>query len=320
VRFAVPFLLLVLFPAALPVLAGDTTYSRTEAVPKAGPSSYPPDGPGADDPDEVHSDAYENPTASGAEGRDFMSQCLQGDGEVHSLEELGAGILVFPFRLGFCATLDGLITSHAHLFVGNGNLDGWDEGRWRFGWGFGIGMAVMPSTAAGLPLNLNLEAAEALTSDWQLRLRSGAFAHLLSSAVDYRREVFVDGKPIGNQMDLMTGYIQSGFPLFADGIRLLGNHGLYLAGGAGLVALHETIDYVRLKDYAPSEPQREDGRWQVLPALDLGMGRYGGGGGRSLWRFEIRYQAILHFPRGLTSFPGDNAGVTHAVTWQWAWF
>jgi len=118
----------------------------------------------------------------------------------------------------------------------------------------------------------------------------------------------------------MAGYSQSGFSAFADGIKLLGSHGLYLAGGAGIVPLHETIDYLRRRDYGSIEPQQEEDRWQALPAVDAALGRYGGGGRRSFWRFEIRYQAVLHSPRYATPFPGDNADVTHSVTWQWAWF
>jgi hypothetical protein len=249
-----------------------------------------------------------------------MSQCMGGDTEAASLKEALGGILALPLRAGFCAMLYGLWTSHAHLFTGEGDMDEWPEGRWRLGWGFGLGAAVMPGAAGGLPLELGLEATGALSENSQLRFRSGAFAHLMGPSVDYRRDVFVDGKRIGSQLDVMTGYIQSGFPAFADGIWLLGDHGFYLGGGAGLVALHETIDYVRRKDYGPPDPPREEGRWRVLPAVDASLGRYGGGWRRSFWRFEIRYQALLHFPLRMSSFPGDNAQVTHAVTWQWAWF
>lgn len=303
-----------------PAFAGDTTYSRTESVSKSEPSTSPAPTPGSEGSDADITVSYESSSSSAEGGSDFMSQCMGDGGEYDSWKAAAAGCLSLPLRAGFCGMLNGIGISHAHLFVGNGRMDDWDQGRWRLGWGFGLGAAFMSRTAGGLPLELGLEATRALSERWQLRLRSGAFAHLMASTVDYRRDVFVDGKRIGSQLDVMTGYIQSGFPAFADGIALLGSHGLYLAGGAGLVSLHETIDYMRRKDYGPAEPEREEGRWQILPALDLGLGRYGGGGSRSFWRFEIRYQAILHFPQRMTSFPGDNADVTHSVTWQWAWF
>jgi hypothetical protein len=315
-RFPWAFALAAIAIFGSPVFAGDTTYSRTESVSKSYSASS--STPGTDGSDEGVSESYESSGSSGGDG--FMSQCMEGSGESNSLHEVALVLMTLPFRAGFCGMAYGIGISHAHLFVGNGHMDDWDEGRWRFGWGFGVGLAFLPRTAGGLPLELHLEATEALSEYWQLRLRSGAFAHLMSPSVDYRRDVFVDGKRIGSQLDVMTGYIQSGFPFFADGIALLGSHGLYLAGGAGFVALHETIDYTRRKDYGYLEPDREDARWQVLPAMDLGLGRYGGGGPRSFWRFEVRYQAILHFPERLTSFPGDNADVTHSVTWQWAWF
>jgi len=249
-----------------------------------------------------------------------MSQCMESDGEIHSLGDAAASIMAIPFRAGFCGLAYGLFSSHAHLFAGEGSMEDWDEGRWRLGWGFGLGAAFLPGAAGGLPLELNLETTDAISEDWQLRLRSGVFANLMGTSVDYRRDVFVDGKRVGSQLDVMTGYTQSGASAFVDGVRFLGGRGLYLAGGAGIIPLHETIDYTRRMDYGPVEPQLQEDRWQVLPAVDAALGRYGGGGRRSFWRFEIRYQAILHFPQRMTSFPGDNADVTHSLTWQWAWF
>jgi hypothetical protein len=319
---AMPFLALLLLLCGT-VFAGDTTYSRTEAVPRVSEASATP-VPGSSRPGSLGDDDATGHVGislrSGGNGQGFMAACMDINAHAASLQEALGLLILWPLWMGVCGMADGVWTSHAHLFGGAGEMDAWQTGRWRPGMGFGVGAAWMSGIVGGMPLEFDLELTGALAEGLQLRLRADGFLTLMGSDVDYRRDVYVDGKYLGGQLDVMTGYRQKGVFYYADLIRLLGGRGLYLAGGVGGGLMDESIEYVRENGFAHSVESRSEDRLQFLPALDAGLGRYGGGGGRSFWRFEIRYQAIFHSPLRATSFPGDNAYVTQAVTWQWAWF
>jgi hypothetical protein len=250
----------------------------------------------------------------------FMQGCVESDYQIHDLGALVALAVFVPIRIGFCGVADGLWISHRQLFVGSADLSAWPEGRWRFGAGFGTGALFLPGLAGGMPFALNAEATGEFSTHLQLRLRAGTFGSLLAPAVDFQRPVFVDGKAVGTQRDETLAYSQSGYPLFADVLFPVGENGFYLAGGAGAVFLKESLSYLRHSDYGPADEVHEEARRATLPAASLALGRYGGGGhGHPFWRFEIRYQALLNGPTHMSSFPGDNAQVTHMLGWDWAW-
>jgi hypothetical protein len=289
--------------------AGDTTYGRTEAVPKQDRASSMPSAEGPFEADDETSSLAIHTNGG----------CSDISLEAHSAGEFLGGLFVMPFFIGGCYAVQGLVQSHAHLFAGHADVEPWLESRWRLGVGFGTGALVIPGLAGGIPFSLNVEAIRALSPSLQWRLRTGAFGSLLGPDADFRRDVFVDGARIGSQSDEMLGYHQSGYPLFSDALWPIGFEGFYLGTGAGAICLRETIDFIRHTDYGRADEEREENRMRVLPAAEISVGRYGGGNGRRPWRFEIRYQAMLHASGHASSFPSDNSLLTHSLTWEWAW-
>jgi hypothetical protein len=297
--------LLVAAAAAQAAFAGDTTYSTTRAVPKTSSStSSGTSYAGSDD----------------SEGKlHFHGGCNELSFEAESVGALFTGLVLAPVIIVLCEAGRGFAASHVHLVDGEANLSRWSEGGWRHGIGLGFGATFIPGLAGGMPLNFQVEAVKNLSPDLHLRLRSGAFVAGLAPAMDFRRDVFVDGKRLGAQTDVMHGYTQAGIPLFVDFLHPMGGSGFYLGAGLGALHLYESVEFTRHTDWGASETSHEENRSRVLPAADLAIGRYGGGWrGRALWRFELRWQAAMHFPLHASSFPGDNGPVTHTLSWEWA--
>lgn len=329
----------MLFPARLTLLcllllpvsalrAGDTTFSDTRAVPREryspGPVSAAPSQPSEDRSDiDSHWEGEDDreysvsPHAAGSKER-FFSSCME-PGEMEGLKEVGGYLVTAPFRMGFCYLGYSMWRSHADLFAGGADMQALPERRWRAGIGFGFGALYMPGGAGGMPFSLHAELLHIHSPRVQGRLRLATFGAPAGALYDYERYVFVDGRPVGVQRDRIQSYSISGYPLLAEGLWS-GARGLYLGAGGGAVLARESIGYLRSLGATAEGELRTETRRLILPAASLSVGRFSSlGMGGSLHRFEIRYQAMLHPPRHRTSFPGDNASVTHSLTWDWGW-
>lgn len=310
----------LLLASASPALAGDTTYSETRSVPRERPGA-PPSGESSPEP------LFDGDNEAGSlsigdeeerKRQTFLQDCLTPD-RIRSASELGFVLVSYPFRLGLCYVVDNFRESHAFLFAGGKDLSAGADRPWRFGWGFGFGALYMPGAAGGMPFTLHAEALGFRSPSTQFRLRLGSFGSLLNAPYDYERTVLVDGRPIGIQRDSLQYYSYSGYHLLAERLWT-GSRGLYLSLGGGAVLMRETFGFTQTTDYGPAPEPREDLRSAVRPLLSLAVGRMDlRGGGRSLHRFEIRYQAALLLPDRRSSFPADNSASTHSLTWDWGW-
>lgn len=301
---ALGFLMLAAW--ASPVLAGDTTYSETRAVPREDRPS------GGGDP------GPSGPVRRGGDGEIDITFTGE-DGEERSLGGVLAGGFFKLCGKGLAYGLGQWATAHGHLFAGDGDMQALAERPWRFGWGFGFGGEVLPGAAGGIPFAVRFEALRTFDPAHLLRLRIGAFGSMAFPAVDYARTAYTEGRAIGVQQDHIASYSLGGIPATLELLHA-GRSGLYLAAGGGVAQLAEEVDLLRSGTWGTGEASLAESRAALRPLVSLAVGRFDDRRrGRMAHSFEIRYQAILLLPERRSSFPGDNAEAAHSLTWEWSW-
>ncbi len=314
--------------AVLPADAADTTYSRTRPVPKQNASEpargSDPQSAAPDDQDDQDDNGGGNAGFSYHSNAKGIRYCFDADVHAETLGGVAAAILLMPFWMGICSAGYQAFHGPAHIFSGEADMGRWSQNRWHYGAGFNIGGAWLPGAAGGLISNFHFEVAHGIRSGAfagdQVRLQTGLRATWLGTSVDYERTVYADGVPVALQHDAITGYKQYGLPLLADFLWQPGSAGFYLAGGGGALFQKETLDFERKEGLGDSRVAHAEVRTTLRPALDLALGRYGGGSGDHIfWRFEIKYQAVPQFPGRTTSFPSDNSRLSQSLAWDWAW-
>lgn len=319
-------LLLNLLALSVPALAGDTTYSETRSIPREStPRSSSGDGTSTGEPAgstvgswdgwDLGSDEEDDPRIPNWNGQQgqagWMKSCLEpGD-------NLGA-VLIFPLQMGFCFTLYGLATSHAHLFAGDAEMDTFRSRPWRFGLGFGLGALWMPEAAGGPPASFHVEALHVLSPAHQVSLRTAFRAGSIFPTRDYARTARVDGIPIGDEIDRLSGYSLMAVPMLLEYHRT-GSAGLSLTLGAGAAWISEEVWLSRSWTWRNGGENKVESRVNLLPAFSAAIARFGSRDGRVGRRFAIRYQAEWLRPDRRSSFPGDNTEVAHTLTWDWSW-
>lgn len=195
----------------------------------------------------------------------------------------------------------------------------WPEGGWRWGLGIGWGGVRVADQGGGYKVDFDGEATYELSREIQMRLQGAGFLGKLKPDVDYRRDVYVDGKLIGEQYDTTLEFSQMGYSCFSDLLAFFGK-AAYFGAGAGAVRLREATYLERGGDFSAAGRPRSEVRWHWLPAVRMALGLYAGGHGeRAFGRLELGYQVSFHNPLYASSFPTDNSQVTHSLTFGFAW-
>jgi hypothetical protein len=255
--------------------------------------------------------SYDSEDEDEAGKREFCSF----DGQINSFTAL----LTLPIAYGVCHGLKGLAMSHWYLFTGEADMEGFRRGSLRYAVGVDLGAMWLTRGEAGGPtLVPHLEILRTLKPGHHLGLRA-AFA-MAGEAVghDYARTAFVNGLPIGDEIDRVADYDTHAVPVTLE-YHWTSDAGLALTVGAGAAWVRERLDYLRIWTYKHGDRSATEERHRVRPTASLALGRFASRRDGVWSRFALRYQAIWLNPERRSSFPGDNAEMRHSLTWDWSW-
>lgn len=309
--------LLILFLILTVEAASDTTFSKTKKI-KLEKSSVQD----TSITNQSNNTDTSQSSCSSEEKKDFFETCLCNDEPIDDFKDLGARILIFPFRFTFCLTLyaigESVVESNKYLFVGARTIEGFGEKKVTRALHIGIGALWYPEISLGVASDLTFDCSIRATNHLIVRGRVGFSGTANYTYTDFGRDVFVDGVHIGVQYDDISNYKNRKCALFVETLfKPRGRNGsLFLFAGAGPVFTYEKISIYRTTSFDSYQAHICDRTSSWQPVFSCGIGRF------ALLKtkigvYEIGYYGIINKNAQLKSMPSDNSAMCHSLMLRW---
>lgn len=315
-------IMLLLFSLIASIYAtNDTTYSDTRVIPLQNQSTSHQSNVSSSrnsNYEDSHTISNNQP-----DNRGFLESCICSGDSIESFKELGLRILLFPFKVTFCATIYGIgvgfYESNKYLFTGEKTIDSFYQKQIRLGISSGIGMLFLPKITAGLQGSLGFDFYLPLFRKLHFRERIGVSGSVMNVFSHFERDIFINDQIIGIQRDQIHDYKNRQFNLLSEClITPYDKFGsLYIALGGGPLLQIEKEKIIRTNSDASTNSVFIDYCRNWAPCISIGIGRVATLN-KIFGAYEIRYEGIIYQEKHRTSIPSDNANMAHSLRFNWS--
>ena len=218
----------------------------------------------------------------------------------------------------FSFVIDGLIVTPVKtLIVGHEHIGDFSSIPFRFGIGGSYtNITFYYNAAFNYALKLDATLLYVPNENFMFRENVGITfptGNLLLS--DFKRDVFVNGSKIGNEVDKGDRYSNFAVPILTEFLyRPEGEYGsMFFSIGAGPCHIIENMVGTRSYSYQSPQDSLSVSSEYWIPFFSIGFGKLLNLSGPYCF-FEIKYQVGINPNQKMLSLPGDNSSVLNGFT------